>query len=169
MAKRIPLTMGRSRIPSGLYALVDDIDYEAVGSLGWRVFVSRGHYYAMHGTEFLHRRLLEAPEHLLVNHRNGDGLDNRRQNIRLVTTTQTLASMTPHAIYGGHPTASAFKGVSLMKGRRDRPWRATIRVEGKQHFLGQYLTEEEAARAYDAAAVRFFGSFARTNFAVEGA
>ena len=169
MTQRVPLTIGRARTPSGLFAVVDDEDYERVSSMNWRIYVSRTHLYAISGYVFMHRFITEAPEHLLTEHINSDGLDNTRHNLRLVTATQNLADMAPHQWYGGKPTTSTFKGVSLMKGERARPWRATIRVESQQHFLGYHLTEEGAARAYDDAATRFFGPFARTNFSAEGA
>jgi hypothetical protein len=170
MTQLIPLSIGRARTPSGLSAVVDDEDFDRVATTKWRVFLSQwGRVYAVtaRGT-LLHRSILDAPKGYDVDHINGDGLDNRRSNIRLGTHSQNLANQMSRLTYAKRPSSSRYKGVSLMEGR-PRPWRATISVERKQHFLGYYLTQEEAAKAYDKAAARFFGQFARTNFPVEGA
>lgn len=168
MTQLVPLTLGHARTPSGLFAMVDDDDFERVAPMPWRVVVARGYVYAAHDVTFMHRYLIQPPGHLVIKHLNKNGLDNRRENLKPVTVSQNSASGTPRRSYAHRLPTSQFKGVNLIEGR-PRPWRATIRVETHQHFLGYHLTEEEAAKAYDTAAVRFFGPFARTNFPVEGA
>lgn len=163
----IGLTVGRSRLPSGVVALVDDADHEALSQTAWRLFMTKGRQlYAItdHGV-LMHRLLTNAVKGTLVDHVNQDGLDNRRANLRHLTPSQ--AQLTNRSRTVRRTPAIRFKGVSLIEGRT-RPWRATISVEGKQEFLGYHLTDEEAAKAYDQAARRFFGPFAQTNFTIEG-
>lgn len=106
---------------------------------------------------YLHREILDAPDDIGVDHRNGDRLDNRRDNLRLANQTQNLGNA------GGlwSSNTSGFRGVSFHK--RTGRWRATIRVHGKQHELGTYRTPHEAALAYDQASRENFREFARQN------
>lgn len=166
----IPLSAGRYHEHAGLVALVDDEDAERVVTMKWRVFLGNlGHLYAAGSRNTLmHRFILDAPKGMQVDHINGDGLDNRRSNIRLATISQNLANQPSRLVWAGRPTNSVFKGVTRLEGRV-RPWRATISVNRKQHFLGYYALAEEAARAYDAAAAHHYGEFAQLNFPqVEG-
>ena len=165
--KEIPLSTGRYREPSGLVTLVDDEDYEQLVERHWRMLLVPGNrIYAVTGrSELMHRVLTNAPKGMQVDHLNGDGLDNQRANLRLCTRSQNLANQASRLYWSRRRTTSNYKGVSLLEGR-SRPWRATISVDRKQHFLGYYAEEDAAARAYDDAARRFFGEFARTNFVV---
>ena len=88
-----------------------------------------------------------------VDHKNRNGLDNRRDNLRLATHGQNLANSKTHS-------ESGFKGVEKNKHR----FYASISIDGKTKKLGGYDTPEEAARAYDEAALEQFGEFARINF-----
>jgi hypothetical protein len=112
----------------------------------------------------LHRLLLQAPAEFHVDHRDGDPLNNRLANLRLCTHSQNQAN---RPAMGG---ASRFKGVATARGCRNR-WRAQIqqqRADGtfRRVCLGQFESEEDAARAYDAAALLKYGEFARLNFPV---
>lgn len=93
----------------------------------------------------------------VVDHINGITLDNRICNLRLATTSQN--HMNKRAKRNG---TSPFKGVTRLVDTA--LWQAHIRVNGKQKNLGKYLRQEDAARAYDAAARAHFGEFARLNF-----
>src|SRR4029079_13019374 len=108
MTKKIPLTTGRARIPSGLFAVVDDGDYAAAMTMPWRGFLSPwGRVQAVTGKgTFLHRWLLEAPDGMPVVQVNGDGLDCRRQNLLLTTLSETLSRQRARTTYAHKPTTS---------------------------------------------------------------
>jgi hypothetical protein len=157
MTREIPLTQG-------LVALVDDQDYELVTAAGkWRASVEGRRVYAKRDvrrpdgartSQRLHQ-LITGNE--LTDHRNGDGLDNRRTNLRPASKGQNGANRGPNS-----NNKAGFKGVSWDK--VNRRWRAQIQVDGKIRNLGRYGTPEGAALAYDAAAREYFGEFAALNF-----
>jgi hypothetical protein len=91
----------------------------------------------------------------VVDHVNGDGLDNRRSNLRPAINKQNGANRDS---WGGR---SRFKGVSWSKAHQT--WQAHIMTDGRSQFLGYFEVETEAARAYDHAALDAFGEFARLN------
>ena len=103
----------------------------------------------------LHRVILNAPARVKVDHINRDTLDNRRENLRLASDAGNCQNRTL-----AKNNRSGFKGV-----RRDRgKWRAIIHTAGRWIHLGHYSKAEEAARAYDLAAIKFYGEFASPNF-----
>lgn len=102
---------------------------------------------------YLHRLL--CPEWEYVDHADGDGLNNCRSNLRDGTEFRNNANSTTRS---GNP--SGFKGVYRSSSGK---WVARIGVNGKQIYLGIYGTPEEAAYAYDQAAVSHFGEYAKTN------
>ena len=95
-----------------------------------------------------------------IDHINGDRADNRLCNLREATKTEQSRNTSAH-----HNSTSKYLGVSFRAERG--VWRACIRGDGKQRFLGSFTDEIEAAKAYDKAAQRYFGDFARLNFPKE--
>lgn len=157
--KEIPLTQG-------MVALVDDGDYEELSKYKWWAEKRGKHhirYYARRKTHVDGRRINEFMHctimgHVGVDHKNGNGLDNRRENLRVATQAQNMANRRSNA-----NSASSYKGVKLV----NRRWRARIKPDGKPIHLGYFDTAEEAARAYDWAAKRIYGEFALLNFPEE--
>lgn len=110
----------------------------------------------------LHRLISSAGRGQLVDHIDGDGLNNRRSNLRLVTAAENSRNRRKAS---GIIQSSRYKGV-LRSGRK---WLAGITCDGQRFNLGSFTDEREAARAYDAKALAIFGDFARLNFpATEG-
>jgi hypothetical protein len=105
---------------------------------------------------FMHREILYAPKDKVVDHINHNGLDNRRENLRLVTIEQNVWNTRKQR----RLTASRYKGVTLHKGQ----WRSVIYRRKKQIHLGYFDTEETAAKAYDVKAKELFGEYACLNF-----
>ena len=146
-------------------ALVDDEDKDLVSGHEWRSMKvgTRVYVYATIAGRrvYLHRLITgKAPNGRGggdIDHINGNGLDNRRCNLRLATRSQNSANKPGRS--GG---TSKFKGVSLD--RKTGFWAAHISHERKPRYLGYYATEEDAARAYDHAAFEVFGEFGRLNF-----
>ncbi len=108
---------------------------------------------------YLHRFILDAPKGSDVDHKNRDGLDNRRANLRICTRSQNNMNAKRKS-----NSSSPYKGVVKLPsvGRR-KIWNARITHEGKVRSLGYFMTAIEAVRAYNAAALRCFGGFARLN------
>lgn len=151
--REIPLTRG-------YVALVDAEDYEWISAHRWYAHVGEnGHVYAMRGgggsSEVrMHREIVGAEKHQLVDHRSGDTLDNRRSNLRTCNRSENAWNRA-----ASRGSSSGFKGVS----RHGRRWRAQIYVNGHRHSLGVFSEPEDAASAYDAAARDLHGEFARLN------
>lgn len=150
----------------GLVALVDDEDYDRVMAVDSKWYAKRHRHtdYARRNvwkngkrtTIPMHQFVIGAEGGLVVDHINGNGLDNRRSNLRVITNAQNRRNQT-HKIPG---CSSRFKGVSLHRGS----WRATIGwtdSKGK-HWkeLGHFSTEKSAQRAYAAAAAVLHGEHA---------
>jgi hypothetical protein len=151
--KTIPLTQGK-------VALVDDQDYAALVAHKWYATKRYGGiWYAARQENkrrmYMHRELLRLGPGEWADHIDRDGLNNQRANLRHITPQQNLCNK---RIYRNNKTG--FRGVA-KKGDR---FRAQITAFGRTHYLGYYGTVEEAARAYDEHARRFFGDFAQLNF-----
>src|SRR2546430_1781983 len=149
----------------GIYStLIDDADLDLINGYHWRAFPGHaGVFYAVRRivkpdgsptTQRMHQLITGWAQ---TDHVNGDGLDNRRSNLRPATSHQNGANRKSH-----RGSSSQFKGVSLHK--PTGKWKVQIQVHGDRMHLGLLADEVEAARLYDRAALQHFGEFARPNF-----
>ncbi len=152
----IPLANSRG------FAKVSPEDMDKVKGFRWHVVrgyaittITRPHK----RTVSMHRMILDPPDWACTDHINHDKLDNRRANLRRATKSQNRANTR------GRPAwrVSTYKGVECVSYATNR-WAALIKVNGRQTRLGCYDSQEEAAMAYDSAALYFFGEYAYTNF-----
>lgn len=153
--KEIALTQGR-------FALVDDADYKSLAGYRWYAVRHESRWYAArrNGSAsklYMHRAIY--PEFAAIDHIDGDGLNNQRSNLRPASRQQNARNAKKHAA-----ATSAFKGVYLHKSGK---WYAQLKVRDESKWLGAFVSEAEAARAYDRAARQFFGEFAQCNFSKE--
>ena len=157
--REIPLTKGK-------VALIDDGDFDRVIQNNWiAVEEWPGIWYAIsnrpkgsHPQKFrLHRFILQAPQGVQVDHRNGDGLDNRKENLRLATPSQNQQNRHNLSL-----NTSGYRGVTWHK--KCQKWQSVIKLNGKNYYLGLYINPESAASAYDLKVIELFGEFARLNF-----
>lgn len=153
MTVRVPLT-------KGCFALIDDADAPLVLAYHWQANYSRRYAVGIvDGRQVrMHRFLMGAPADREVDHANGDGLDNRRSNLRIATPSQNKGNRRK----GARAYTSRYKGVFRRSDRTTERWHAAIH-DGRRRWLGSFLTEEDAARAYDRAALAKWGEFALLN------
>lgn len=160
--REIPLTKGRA-------AIVDAADFDWLSEHKWslnRGSADRQTAYAVHHCKIagqrrivtMHRLIIGAKPGQLVDHINGDGLDNRRANLRLCNHTQNMRNRRV-----ARTNKTGFKGVLLAEGR----YRVSITEDGRQVSLGGFGDPITAARAYDLGAIERFGEFARLNFSLK--
>lgn len=161
--------MKEIKLTKGFVALVDDRDYAELSRHKWqaqengrRVYATRnGHRLGDDGKRirtkvYMHREIMgNALFH--VDHRDGDGLNNQRSNLRLATRTENQGNVKIRS-----SNTSGYRGVSWEANARK--WRAGIGRNGKRSYIGLFSSAEDAARAYDDAARQYFGEFATLNF-----
>lgn len=148
--KEIPL------INSDKVAIVDDEDFEEVSKYDW--CLTNVGYVRSRAPVLLHRFILKTPKDLDTDHINHDPLDNRRNNIRIATTSQNCANKRKPR---GDKT-SQFKGVCWRE--HAHKWMAVIVANRKYIYLGYFTSETAAAIAYDLAALKYFREFSKLNF-----
>jgi hypothetical protein len=155
--KEIPLTKNK-------VALVDDDVFDQLSQHKWRCIGIDFRYAARRIRRprqpeqaiYMHREIMAAPAGLLVDHINGNSLDNRRCNLRLVTDAENNRNKRQRS-----DNTSGFTGVNFAK--RERKWRVSITVNSRNIYIGFFENEVDAARAYNEAAVKHHGQFARLN------
>jgi hypothetical protein len=159
--RQIPISQGKITI-------VDDEDYGVLVLYKWYAlnpyddlwYAWRSIRHPVKGTRTtsrMHREIMGASSFQEIDHKNGNGLDNRKENLRVVTRLQNLWNSRSRI-----GSTSVYKGVSWDTAR-DK-WCAKIRICGTLHHLGYFENEMTAAMAYDEAAKQNFGEYARLNF-----
>ena len=152
-------------LSDGTVTLVDEDDYEALNQYSWYKWRSGNNWYAVRTITvkypkqqmfMMHRVVLEAPEGVMVDHINGNSLDNRRSNLRLCNNTQNQQNAKLRV-----DNKTGYKGVTQHK--MFNKFQAKIKHNGKQIHLGLHDTVKEAAQAYNQKAKELFGEFARLN------
>lgn len=151
---------------AGKSATVDDADYENVARYNWYMssagYACRNLWLKGQGratTVYLHRVVMQPPQGITVDHKNGDRLDNRRSNLRLATVGENRRNSGLRS-----NNTSGYAGVHLFKQKVNNRWQARIAdPSGKRIGLGFFATPEEAASAWNEAASSYYGEFARLN------
>ena len=153
-AKLIELTQDK-------FAIVDAQDYEWLSKYKWYAIKDRRTYYAARSanrkTLRMHREIMRAPKHLLVDHRDHNGLNNRRSNLRICTLAENLRNQR-----SARDSTSKYKGVTWCKAKN--LFQARITFNRRRIHLGYFKSEIDAAKAYDKKAKELFGDFAYLNF-----
>ncbi len=161
--KRIELTQGK-------FAIVDDDNFEELSQFNWYANRKKdNNYFAQRkaivegNTKILlmHRVIMGCPDDLQIDHINHDTLDNRKENLRVCSNSSNQMNKRKKRKIA----SSKYKGVTFCKdGWRIKKWKAYLQFGNKRYSLGYFLTEEEAARAYDNKAKELFGEFVYLNF-----
>lgn len=156
--KKIPLTQGK-------FALVDDEDFERLNQWKWQFtggYVRRTVY---HGTDengkrirevvWMHKLVVSCPPNFVVDHKDGNPLNNQKENLRICTGRENLYNQRKQA----SPASSSYKGVTLQHGK----FLARLRVKGRLIVIGYFTDETAAACAYNHYAQMAFGEYASLN------
>lgn len=158
--------MREIKLTQGKVALVDDCDFEELNKFKWHAYQCGKNFYAGRGIWVdgktysikMHRQILGlTTSKIHCDHINGNGLDNRRCNLRKCTHAENQRNVGINRL-----NKTGFKGVSWHS--RDKRFEAKIRIEGVKKHIGYFVSVSDAARAYDEAAKKYHGEFAKLNF-----
>lgn len=162
----------RIRLTRGKFAIVDPDDYYRLAKYKWQAMKGTNTFYAgrterlkpgrKQRCRLMHREIVSIPNGMLCDHINGNGLDNRKANLRPVTPAQNLWNTRKSKA----KSRSRYKGVAWD--RNDRRWEVRISVNSRRIYIGRFTDELEAAKAYDRAARKYHGRYAGVNFEAQG-
>jgi hypothetical protein len=148
------------------FLLIDDDDFEKVSKYKWCISKNDKKFYVLTNVTtnnkqkklYIHRYIMSKNniDNLLIDHINHNTLDNRKQNLRVVTPTQNCNNTSSRT-----GSTSVFLGVSWYE--REKHWRTQITVNKKASTVGTFKDEIEAAKAYNKAAIKHFGEYANLN------
>ena len=155
--KTIPLTQDK-------FTIVDDEDYSRICMFKWCANQSRNTFYAISDSIkqkkktriIMHRLIMNAQKGVQIDHKDGNGLNNRKNNLRFANSSQQRQNSRTH-----RKTTSKFKGVCFDKNKK--LWCVRTCINYKRIYLGYFKDETAAAIAYDKKAIELFGEFARLN------
>ena len=156
--KKIPLSQGK-------FALIDDEDYSEIAKYRWYFCKKTGDArrhdkdcdWRLSRKVLMHRQLTNAKPGLVVDHINGNRLDNRRSNLRVCTQAENCINTKPRK------NKSGYTGVYYTRVSKNKPWQARVQLNNKQYHFGFHRTRREASEARDAGAKKLHGQFARLN------
>lgn len=151
--------MKEIKMPCGEVVIVSDCDYEFLSKIKWHIHKSKVCSYVRSGCGKyrMHNLIMMPEEGKVVDHIDGDGLNNTRENLRICERWQNNGNVRKTT----KPTSSKYKGVYYSKSINR--WCADIYVNNKKVRLGKYKTENEAGEAYNKAALERWGEFAKLN------
>lgn len=151
--------------------MVDDEDFEWLNQFKWHVsgngYATNTRYIRGSGRRnqksvntYMHRMIMANPQGKKIDHIDGDGFNNQKSNLRVCSNAENSRNSSK-----SKSNTSGFKGVFLHdpKIRLAKPWRARLRFNRENYHLGFYTTKEEAARAYNEGALKYFGKYAKLN------
>ena len=147
-------------LTQGKYALIDETDFYLISKYNWCFDKSIGYAVARIGKKVvrMHRLILELRKGEMCDHKNRNGLDNRRTNLRVSNKSNNGINRTKQK-----NNTSGYKGVFLMKDGRKKKYMARMKFRNKDIFIGYYYKKKEAAEAYNIAALKYFGEYAYLN------
>ena len=159
--------MKKIKLTQNKYALVDDNDFIYLNKFKWHINCDDNRYYAIRHNGYIngkrtsiamHREILNLTDpKIQVDHKDHNGLNNQKNNLRIATNQQNHFNLTKRK-----DNKSGYKGITWHK--RDKIWQSQIQINNKLIYLGSFNNKIDAAKAYDVAAIKYFREFANLNF-----
>lgn len=155
--------MKKIKLSQGKYALVDDKDFLELNVFKWYTLKRGKNFYAARNSRvaevkgrliLMHRFIMQTPNDMQTDHRDGNGLNNQRKNLRVCTVSQNQMN---RGIQSN--STSGLKGVSYTK--QNKKWKAQILINKKHIYLGYFDTKELAYQAYVTACKKYHKEFAK--------